>query len=347
MVNLIIHGSKNIVSDAFPVESIPLNMGYSKISGLGEFSSIKPKSKLPQGIERFNKLKQLIIKGDERFDNGDFLEAEKAYKAALAQAEILAVDKLIAYCCNQIGASLGNQGRHEEALVYFGKAVNLYPEYVSAWRNRAAALVIIGRDEEALSCIERVLELGAEDVEIWHNKGNTLYNLQRYEDAFNSFNKALELYPNSGISWRNKGFTLLRLLRFEEATKTFEQAYNFPQTIGDDKGQLYMGWSYALLYGALQAQLAKDLDMVEYWADYWGDVKERAKEAGFDSVMEEIMSSFMAKLPEKKLRAFSKIERKLRHMEDPLYRLRALRDSISRKWPEGLSAVEAIREERN
>ncbi|MBF8303890.1 MAG: repeat:TPR repeat [Dehalococcoidia bacterium] len=347
MVTLITHGSKNIALDAPPVESIPLNMGYSKIRGLGELSSIKPKCKLPKGIELFNKLKQLIIKGDESFDNGDYLEAEKAYKAALTQAELLTERKLIASCCNLIGACLGSRGRHEDAMVYFGKAVELDPEYVAAWWNQTIALGNLGKDAEALTCLDRILALGAENADAWHIKGIIQYNLQRYKQALESFNKALELVPNSGIAWLNKGLTLLRLERFEEATTAFEQAYRFPEMVRNSKTELYTGWSYTLLFGALQAQLAKDLDMVEYWADYWGDVKERSKEDGLAPVMEERITMMKEKLPEKELRAFFKIEKKLHRMEDPLYRLKALRDSISRKWPKGLSAVEAIREDRD
>ena len=345
MVNLITYGSKNMVSDAPPVEIIPLNMGYFKSSGLGELSSIKPKGKSPKKIELFNKVKHLIIQGRESFDKGDYLEAEKACRLALTQAELLTERKLIASCCDLIGACLGSRGRHEEALVYFGRAVELYPEYVAAWWNQTIALGNLGKDEEALFCLDRILALGAENADAWHIKGIIQYNLQRFEEALESFNKALELVPNSGIAWLNKGLTLFWLHRLEEAVATFEQAYSFSKTLGNRKTELYAGWSSALLLGATEAH--KDLESVEYWADYWGDVKERAKEDGLASVMEERITMMKEKFPEKELRAFFKIEKKLHRMEDPLYRLKALRDSISRKWPKGLSAVEAIREDRD
>ncbi|MBI4289179.1 MAG: tetratricopeptide repeat protein [Chloroflexi bacterium] len=349
MVNLVTHTSENLVVDSSSTESIPLNLGYSKVSGLGKLSCIEPKGKFPKRMDVLRKLKRLIVQGDRSFDNADYLEAEKSYRAALSQAELLGEAELIASCCNLIGGCLGNQGRHREALAYFGRVVELCPEFPAAWWNQAIALQNLGKSEEALLCLDRILALGVKDANAWHVKGTILYNLRQYEDALGSFIKALDLVPDSGIAWLNRGLTLLRLQRFEEAATAFEQAYGFPKTIGNDKTALYAAWSYALILNALQAELSRDPESVEYWADYWGDVKERAKEDRLDSVMEDIIAKLRvdANLPERNKRAFLKVERKLRRMENPLYRLKALRDSISRKWPEGISAVEAIREDRD
>ena len=281
MVNLTTYKSNNSILDKLTVGNMPIDIGYS-ITGVSVQLDLlnKQKGKSPKEIEFIKKLKQLIIKGSESFEKGDYLEAEKIYKAALAQ-------------------------------------------------------------------INSIIMLGAGDAGVWHIKGLIQYILREYADALHSFNKALKLHPDSGRMWLYKGLTLVPLQKFEEATDAFEQAYRYPEIGGNNKTALYAGWSDALLFGALQAQLSRDSELVEYWADYWGDVKERGKEDGFDSVMEEILTRIKEKLPEKELRAFLKLEKKLRRMEDPLYRLKALRDSISRKWPKGLSSVEAIREDRD
>jgi len=60
---------------------------------------------------------------------------------------------------NDRGNVLFNEGKYDEAIAEYNKAIELYPEYSSAWNNKGVALEKLGRNEEALECYNKALQL--------------------------------------------------------------------------------------------------------------------------------------------------------------------------------------------
>lgn len=72
---------------------------------------------------------------------------------------------------NEIGISLAEEGKYEEALEYFDKALKLNPKCVDSWYNKGLALNRLDGHEKALFCYDKSLELDSEEVNIWNNRG--------------------------------------------------------------------------------------------------------------------------------------------------------------------------------
>ena len=60
---------------------------------------------------------------------------------------------------------------------------------------KGKSLVEDGKYEEALKFFEKALELDPNDHKIWNQKGIALRSMGRYSEAIECFNKSLELVP--------------------------------------------------------------------------------------------------------------------------------------------------------
>jgi len=65
-----------------------------------------------------------------------------------------------------------------------------------------------GKVEEALDCYKRALEIEPNYVYGWYSRGLTLLSCKRYEECLYCFEKVVELNPSHELSWFNRGFAL-------------------------------------------------------------------------------------------------------------------------------------------
>jgi tetratricopeptide (TPR) repeat protein len=81
----------------------------------------------------------------------------------------------------------------------------------SEWNEKGTILDKEGKYEEAIKCYNKALDLDPKCNGFWHNKGLTLYNLKKYEEAVKCFDKALELEPKNEHAKKAKEETLKAL----------------------------------------------------------------------------------------------------------------------------------------
>ena len=62
------------------------------------------------------------------------------------------------------GKNLVNEGKYEEALLLFEKALQLDPNDHNTWNQKGVALRSMGRYDEAVECFNKSLELEPKDL---------------------------------------------------------------------------------------------------------------------------------------------------------------------------------------
>jgi tetratricopeptide (TPR) repeat protein len=122
------------------------------------------------------------------------------------------------------GLALGKQGKHEQALEFFIKAIELCPTKEKAWYNKGVALASLARNSEALEAYDKTIELNPKYDKAYSNKGNVLSRLGNLEAGLELHNKAIEINPANGKAWYNKGNDLFYLGKFEEALQAYDKA---------------------------------------------------------------------------------------------------------------------------
>jgi tetratricopeptide (TPR) repeat protein len=123
-----------------------------------------------------------------------------------------------------LGTTLLNQGRREEGIKAFDKAVQLNPNDADLWIYLGRALVNVERPADALLCFQHALELNSRHWEAAGNTARLLYQWERFEEALIYFNLCDELRPNHGPTLNIRGLVLHNLNRFEESLTDYRRA---------------------------------------------------------------------------------------------------------------------------
>ena len=86
---------------------------------------------------------------EARFEDGRLEASQQAYEALTSRPESAPVGAL------GLGRIAARQGRHEDAVRHFEKAVALYPEFAAAYYGLAQSLRALGRRAEAAAALEQ------------------------------------------------------------------------------------------------------------------------------------------------------------------------------------------------
>ena len=137
---------------------------------------------------------------------------------------------------NNLGASLLQQGKMEEAIAEFRKAVTLDPKYTGAQLNLAYAYDRQGRIAEALAQYQTVIALEPENLFAQNNLG-VLYDKQgRYDEAIAAFEQVLQIDPSNATALQNlenakrsNGIVQEQEERFAQARKEVEARPDDPR----------------------------------------------------------------------------------------------------------------------
>jgi tetratricopeptide (TPR) repeat protein/CHAT domain-containing protein len=162
---------------------------------------------------------------EEWFDRGNSLFKEGRYEEAITSFDKAIEHKPdyhVAWCGR--GVSLFSLGRYEETIINYDKAIEHKPDYHVAWNNRGISLFSLGRYEEAIINYEKAIEYKPDYHEAWYSSGISLFSLGRYEKAIASYEKAIEHKPDFHEAWYNRGSSLSDLGRYEKAIASYEKA---------------------------------------------------------------------------------------------------------------------------
>jgi tetratricopeptide (TPR) repeat protein len=125
---------------------------------------------------------------------------------------------------NNLGNALQDQGRIEEAIPHYRRALELQPQLDDARYNLGIALMELGRTDQAIAAFREVLRLNPDHARAHNNIGNALVSRGRTEDAVEEFLRAIALEPSLEVARYNLGNAMLALERYDEAAERFREA---------------------------------------------------------------------------------------------------------------------------
>ena len=212
-------------------------------------------------------------------------------------------------------------------------------------------------------------------------KAHLLSEEGRFEEALEQYDVALGI-QEAPSTWLIKGTTLLQAGRVDEAIQAFRRAYSLKDKLGKQR-QGYLAdmckvWSTVALYrGLFDGVLGNNATELGKNVNEYLEVREIARDEDLEDAVaslpfpEQFMEDFTEALwtsvakeyaakgqpvpanavekAQKELQdALEELELAVRllSIKDPFEGWRAFTKEISKVWPEGVSAVDAIREQR-
>jgi tetratricopeptide (TPR) repeat protein len=124
------------------------------------------------------------------------LRAGAHLDAQLCCQQALAMDPHHADTMHLMGLISLHASRHDLAVEWISRAIKQEPkpEYLTSLGN---TLLEQGRREEALQTFDKAVQLRPDSAELWKNLGDVLLILKRPDEALLSFQHALKLDPHN------------------------------------------------------------------------------------------------------------------------------------------------------
>jgi tetratricopeptide (TPR) repeat protein len=194
---------------------------------------------------------------------------------------------------------------------------------------------------------------------LYREKAGFLLRQGQTQAALANYEEAIKFNPESPFSWSMKAGSLATLGRFEEAFQAFRMAYdlrgNYLSNLKRDRlVDLLFFWSYVALGLGFIGAIEQDSAKLRKGVDEYLKVIEFAKSEGLEEAVPSLPSVEELErdwhIREGHIKdAFEEfaVAVRLLAIKDPFERIRELAKEVTKVWPEGVSAVEAVREQRD
>jgi len=122
------------------------------------------------------------------------------------------------------GNAMTSEGRPEEAISLYQKALDVKPDFAEAYYNLALVHQQLGRGKKAIPLYQKVVELRPDLSEAHNNLGNVYQHQGLLDEALACYEKALSLKPENHQALSNMGNIFQEKGRFSEAVYAYEKA---------------------------------------------------------------------------------------------------------------------------
>ena len=150
---------------------------------------------------------------------------------------------------------LHKEGKFNEAVKSYKKAIDLKPDFPGVHYNLGIVLRNLGRLDEAVKSYKKAIDLKPDFCEAYYNLGNTLKNLGILDKAKKNYKKAIELKADYAVAHNNLGNILYDEGDLVAAINCYKQALNI-------KHDYAQAWFNVLF--PLQAMKFENLSTDEY-----------------------------------------------------------------------------------
>ncbi|MCF7920478.1 MAG: tetratricopeptide repeat protein [Candidatus Cloacimonetes bacterium] len=132
-----------------------------------------------------------------------------------------------AFSFNNLGIAHERDEQPEAAIFSYSRAIEIDPEYESAYNNRGLVYFDRGEIAAADNDFHRTVDLNPEYALGYYNLGRVKKRLQQYENAEVYFIKAAKLKPDFGEAYNELGYICALMERWQDSDIYFERAKSF------------------------------------------------------------------------------------------------------------------------
>lgn len=189
---------------------------------------------------------------------------------------------------NLLGAAHNAQGKLEEAIAAYNKAVLIKPDFAEAHTNRGNALKDLGRLDEAVANYGKAIQLKPDFAGAYYGRGNALKDLGQLEEAIQNYDKAIQLKPDFAEAYSNRGAALNVLSRVDEAVVSCDRAIQ----LKPDSAEAHFNRGIALKelgrFRLAMASCQKAVSINPHNGLFWAGYASSLKEVKFESYNDEL-----------------------------------------------------------
>ncbi len=119
--------------------------------------------------------------------------------------------------CNERGVAFARQGRYQQAIAEFSRAIQRNPTFVEAFHNRALVYVAIGNLGQGVSDLSVVVQIRPQCLDGYNRRGRLHLSMERYDEAVADFEKVIEIDSQRVEAYFLRALACYAQGRYEEA----------------------------------------------------------------------------------------------------------------------------------
>ena len=166
---------------------------------------------------------------------------------------------------HDLGNSLQESGRFDEAVAAYKKAIELNPNFSWSYHSLGDVLLKIEKWEEAVAAYKKAVELNPDFSWSYHNLGDALLKLRQWEEAAVAYRCEIALNSDFAWSFCNLGDALTKLKQWDEAIATYLKAIE----IDGDLPGIYDKLGYALGQTESDLKLVLEQSQLQITPENW------------------------------------------------------------------------------
>lgn len=120
--------------------------------------------------------------------------------------------------------SLLSLGKTDLALADCNEAIRLDPRFAAAYFNRGLIWSEVGQPDKAVKDFTEAIRLDPQDAGAYNNRGNVFRKRGDYERAIDDLNEAIRLDPKYSLAYYNRGIVWYDKRQYEKAVADYERA---------------------------------------------------------------------------------------------------------------------------
>lgn len=160
----------------------------------------------------------------EQHRQGRLDDAVRGYGRALM------LNPRIADAYNNLGVALRAQGKYAASVASYRRSLALKPGNPGVYSNMGNALRELGRVEESRVAHERAVAMAPESAEAVYNLGLVFRDLNDLEQAIGCFDRAIKLRPDHVEAHWDRALILLHMGRLEDGFREYEWRWRLDQS---------------------------------------------------------------------------------------------------------------------
>ena len=134
----------------------------------------------------------------------------------------------------QRGNAYYEQGKYDQAISDYTKAIDINPDFAKAYDNRGAAYAQKGNLSGAISDFTMAIANNPNDAEAYNNRGHAYAKLGNYVQAISDYTKAIKINPNYIKAYNNRAHVFYDIKKYDRAWADVQKAEELGITVDPD-----------------------------------------------------------------------------------------------------------------
>ena len=151
-------------------------------------------------------------------EQGKLDEAVASYRKAIE------IDPKYVFPHNNLGIALYEQKKLDEAIAAYRTAIEIDPNYAAAHCNLGVALVAQKKLDDAITAFRKAIEINPKYAAAHSNLGNALYAQGKLDEAIAAYHTAIDLDPKYAEAHYGLGIALRKQGKLDEAIAAYRKA---------------------------------------------------------------------------------------------------------------------------